>query len=546
MKMYRYFVSMLLMLALFAPAYSATSNYGRFNDTVTIGGVPLVNSHSGDVFWVDSNGGGGSKGTFSRPCLTVDACVNLTTANNGDIVFVKAGHGETLSGADGIDADVAGIAIVGLGTGTDTPEFTYSAVGSELVIGAANVTIHNLRLLAGISDVVTAISVETAAANATISGIYFPEPTTAGFEFLDAIDLAGATDGVTIRDCTFYNIDGTGGNHFIEAGNGINSDMKIINNNVWGEFSVAAIWSDTADLQTLIEGGSYTNATSGQYAIEFTAAATGHIRDVLVRTDTQTAGVDPGSMTTSNVLWDDESTADTVAIPVVAASAGPIGTVDSTTTDSINGKIGTDTEMADSSLSDVLWAGAGIAAFPSAAAPANGVSLAEVIRNVAQASGPSAVHENYITVTADLTSATWNTAAAHEIAAVTGAVRMQILVEVTGTAVTTGNTGTMALGYAGNVSSIFSATGLDSGGTTFTAGDVVTAVYGSAATTPVGGADATSSLTSALFDVVVVNGIDVGYTIATNAATSGTVIFHIWWVPLDATGAVTAGAGGAF
>ena len=76
--------------------------------------------------------------------------------------------------------------------------------------------------------------------------------------------------------------------------------------------------------------------------------------------------------------------------------------------------------------------------------------------------------------------------------------------------------------------------------------DVWTAVYGSAATTVVGGAEAQSSLTSAIFDVVVIGGVDVGYTIATNAGTTGDITFHIWWTPLDATGAVTAGAGGAF
>jgi len=149
-------------------------------------------------------------------------------------------------------------------------------------------------------------------------------------------------------------------------------------------------------------------------------------------------------------------------------------------------------------------------------------------------------------VTADLGNATWQTAAAHEIAVVTGAVRMQIWANVTETVVTTSNDGTMALGFAGNVASIFAATALDSAGTTFTDGDIVSAVYGAAATTPVAGAEAQSALTHAMFDVISTQGVDVGYTIATHAATDGTVIFHVTWEPLDATGLVTAGAGGAF
>ncbi len=61
-----------------------------------------------------------------------------------------------------------------------------------------------------------------------------------------------------------------------------------------------------------------------------------------------------------------------------------IGNPDATTTDSLHGKIGTDTEMADSSLFDILAGAAGIASFPAAATAASGVSLAEVIRHIEQ------------------------------------------------------------------------------------------------------------------------------------------------------------------
>ena len=139
-----------------------------------------------------------------------------------------------------------------------------------------------------------------------------------------------------------------------------------------------------------------------------------------------------------------------------------------------------------------------------------------------------------------MTSATWNTAAAHEIVTVTGMCRVQIIIETVATIVTVGTNGTMALGFAGNTSAFFSATALDAAVT----GDVWTAVYGAAATTVVGGADAKSALTSCIFDVVALNGADIGYTIATNAATTGSLRFHVYWTPLDATGACVAGAGG--
>src|SRR5690606_22675545 len=45
---------------------------------------------------------------------------------------------------------------------------------------------------------------------------------------------------------------------------------------------------------------------------------------------------------------------------------------------------------------------------------------------------------NYLAVTADLTSATWNTAATHEILTVTGAVRVRILPICTGSVTSSG------------------------------------------------------------------------------------------------------------
>ena len=41
------------------------------------------------------------------------------------------------------------------------------------------------------------------------------------------------------------------------------------------------------------------------------------------------------------------------------------------------------------------------------------------------------------------------------------------------------------------------------------------------------------------------NGLDIGYEIKGEALTTGTLVFHCVWEPLNAPGAVAAGAGGA-
>jgi len=45
-------------------------------------------------------------------------------------------------------------------------------------------------------------------------------------------------------------------------------------------------------------------------------------------------------------------------------------------------------------------------------------------------------------------------------------------------------------------------------------------------------------------EFAVAGGQDIGYTVGTNAISGGSMIFHIFWTPLDATGAVIAGEGG--
>ena len=463
---------------------------------------------AGTDYFVDSNVSSEGSGTsWATAKDTLDEAINLCTATQGDVIYVAAGHAETIAGANGWDADVAGITIIGLGNGANRPTFTFSATASTVAVGAANVTISNLRFAAGISAVVAGVMVEAAGDNCTIDSCDFPEPTTSTFEFVDAIDLAALADGLTVSNCNYSNYGDVGATHFIDMGNGVNLNTTIVGNTIIGEFLVSAIWSNDIDLGNVISYNNITNLTTAQHCIEFTAAATGTLTGNQMFTDAEATTLDPGSMMCIENYVTTAVDTSGILIPVPDT------------------QVGSDTANIAAILVDT------------------GTTLPATLAIDAAAAAPNYSHPNYFTVVADMTSATWNTAAAHEIAAVTGAARVQILIETTATVVTVGTNGTMALGYAGNTSAIFSATALDAAVT----GDVWTAVYGSAATTVVGGADASgSALTTCIFDVVASTGVDIGYTIATNAGTTGSLTFHVWWTPLDATGAVTAGAGGAF
>lgn len=141
------------------------TNYpGGFSDGVTIRGVPLLSAHPGKVFWVDSvNGSNSNKGTFQRPVASIDYAVGLCAASKGDIIVAKPGHVETVTAAGGLSLDVAGIAIIGLGTGALRPTVNFTTVvGADMNVDAANITVYNLLFTGGIDALTGPIDVNAA------------------------------------------------------------------------------------------------------------------------------------------------------------------------------------------------------------------------------------------------------------------------------------------------------------------------------------------------------------------------------------------------
>lgn len=141
------------------------SNYPNgFPNGVTIRGVPLLLSHPGQVFWVDSGtGSNGNRGTYDRPFATIDYAVGRCTANKGDIIMVKPGHTETVTAAAGLDLDVAGIALVGLGAGSNRPTVNFTtATTADMDVDAANITMVNFLFTGGVDALAGPIDVNAA------------------------------------------------------------------------------------------------------------------------------------------------------------------------------------------------------------------------------------------------------------------------------------------------------------------------------------------------------------------------------------------------
>ena len=138
------------------------TNYPQgFPNGVSLRGMPVLNAYGGNLWWVSSTrGGDGNKGTRERPFATLDYAIGRCTANNGDVIMVLPDHAETVTGAGGITADIAGITIIGMGNYNQRPRFLMDAGTTvSFLVSAADVTVQNCVCASGHADVVTCFDV---------------------------------------------------------------------------------------------------------------------------------------------------------------------------------------------------------------------------------------------------------------------------------------------------------------------------------------------------------------------------------------------------
>ncbi|MDH5426185.1 MAG: hypothetical protein OEY29_14445 [Gammaproteobacteria bacterium] len=167
-----------------------------FSTGVTIRGIPLHQAHPGEVFYVNSSsvlpkggvgGSDGNDGTYLRPFSTLDYAIGRCTAGRGDVIYLMPGHTETVIAATTIAADVAGVAIVGLGSGSSRPTLTYTTANTATInVSAANVSFKNLLFVGNFLSIASAITVGAA-----------PWCTVEDCEFKDTSAILGFLSAVT-------------------------------------------------------------------------------------------------------------------------------------------------------------------------------------------------------------------------------------------------------------------------------------------------------------------------------------------------------------
>ena len=259
-----------------------------FMNGVTIRGVPIQQSHPGEVFWVNNssvvakNGIGGSNssnGSYRTPFSTVTYALTKCVASRGDVIMIMPGYTEDIDAAAAGVWNVAGVAIVGLGTGSLRPTFTFSATASDIDVTAANAAVTNCMFVASVANVVHGLQVT--GANFTIDNCYFGS-TTAAASLLTSVITTAAAIGFAIVDSTINQEVTTAGTAVTDvAASGVQTlaDLSVITGNtIMGEFSVSCVYNvTTAALGMQINDNNLYNSSTAAAAgaVSLAAGCTG-------------------------------------------------------------------------------------------------------------------------------------------------------------------------------------------------------------------------------------------------------------------------------
>jgi len=371
---------------------------------------------TGDIWFVNSVTGTDAAGYGQNPdapVASIDYAVGLATANNGDRIIVMPGHVESVIAAAGLDLDKAGITIVFEGEGNARGRISFGTdVLADMDVDAADITMINPRFVAAIDALTGPIDVN--AARFKIVNGTCQDGTT--INTTDWVVGDANADDCVIDGLEFIDGDagGTQKQSFIQFAAATRPVLRRIR--ATGDFGTGVIENGTAWIDALLDDVVIDNAAAGPVVgILLQATSSGAARNVHVRVASGTTYVTANN----DMQW-----YECYGVGTDAAAGDTIGTVPSA---SVEGKIDT--------LQAELSGAAGLAAFPDAAAPANDVSLAEVIHSIWGGLMGTAADENGIT--------TWPAAAAPaDTVSLAEAIRYIVETQL-GTIANTGGTATI-------------------------------------------------------------------------------------------------------
>lgn len=219
---------------------------------------------------------------YGTVALASAACL----ANRGDVIFVMPGHTEAFSSATAITLSVAGVTVIGLGTGTFRPTFTLdTATTATINVTAANIQFGNCIFVANFAAVASLFTLTTAK-DFALKNCEFRD-TAAALNFVAIVTTStttAAADGLTIVNCKRIGA-GADTNTTIVSALGTNGRVTITDN----YFAHLAITA--AGLMIIATGKIVTDAVIRRNVCNF-VGATGTTTGILITTNgTTNSGV---------------------------------------------------------------------------------------------------------------------------------------------------------------------------------------------------------------------------------------------------------------
>jgi hypothetical protein len=282
-----------------------------FAQGVAIKNVPLTIANPGKVWFLgnattlqrgDRGASDNNRGAFSSPFSTLSGALTSISADGGagrgDVLLVKPGHAETISSSTALTMSVAGVAVIGLGSGNKIPKFTIDTANTATInVSADNVSFSNCQFFANFLSIAACFTLSTAKWF-TLQNCLFQD-TSGVLNFLNIVKSTGAAntvDGLTIQDSQWNSLGTTSVNSFVLTANDIDS-CTLNRNRVTQVTTVdaAILLTVTAGVLTNFEADNNrgyrknTTTAGGSLISVGGTTSTGYVRYNTVQTLTTTA-----------------------------------------------------------------------------------------------------------------------------------------------------------------------------------------------------------------------------------------------------------------
>lgn len=196
-----------------------------------LGSGPVIPVSQGVYWFVDSvNGKDGNSGKEVKKAFATLAQA-VSKASAGDVIILLPGHAETISSATALTLSVAGVSVVGLGTGNRRPTFTLDTANTATINVTANgVRISNVVFVANFLAIAALFTLTTATDFHVVECEVRDTSSILNFIAMVVTDTtSNHADGLVIRGCSFFLL-ATSGAVKLASALGTNDRWSIIGN----------------------------------------------------------------------------------------------------------------------------------------------------------------------------------------------------------------------------------------------------------------------------------------------------------------------------